>query len=93
MYILMVMDNFKSYDDNRGHLVGDKLLSHIGRLIQGAIRNVDFAFRYGGDKFAIIMTHTSAENAVPVADRIRNLIASETSDKKISITASIGITS
>jgi diguanylate cyclase (GGDEF)-like protein/putative nucleotidyltransferase with HDIG domain len=86
------LDNFKSYNDSKGHLAGDKLLAHIGNLIQEALRNIDSAFRYGGDEFAIIMPHTSAENSLTAIERIRNIIAEETSGRYLT-TASIGIAS
>jgi diguanylate cyclase (GGDEF)-like protein len=90
--VFIDLDNFKGYNDLKGHLSGDKLISHVGQSIQEATRNIDFAFRYGGDEFAIIMPHTSAENSLAAVERIRRKIACDTADS-YHITASIGIAS
>ncbi len=87
------LDNFKSYNDTMGHLVGDKLLTQTGQSIRGSLRNIDLAFRYGGDEFAIIMPHTSADDAFAAAERIRNRIATEMGGRRIAVTASIGLAS
>ena len=89
------LDNFKNFNDTMGHTAGDRLLSQIGRLIKSSLRNIDQAFRYGGDEFAIIMPHTAIEDAQVVAERIRLRIGSNTNiekaENKILITASIGL--
>jgi len=90
---IMDLDNFKKYNDILGHVAGDKLLAHVGHLMQSTIRNIDTAFRYGGDEFAIIMPHTSAENSLKVTERIRNTILTETLGKVTPVSASIGIAS
>lgn len=89
---LIDLDGFKTYNDTMGHLAGDKLLSQIGHLIQASIRNIDMAFRYGGDEFAIIMPHTSSENSYNVAERGRVTITTETAGKH-TVTASFGLAS
>lgn len=87
------LDNFKSYNDTMGHPQGDKLLTHVGRIIRGSIRSIDLAFRYGGDEFSIIMPHTSAEDAFGVAERIRVRISDQLRYSNNVITTSIGIAS
>ncbi|HJX03016.1 MAG TPA: diguanylate cyclase [Dehalococcoidia bacterium] len=89
----MDLDNFKTYNDSLGHPVGDKLLAHIGRIIRSSLRNIDMAFRYGGDEFAVIMPHTSAEDAFGVAERIRVRVSDQTYNPASLITTSIGIAS
>jgi diguanylate cyclase (GGDEF)-like protein len=70
--ILLDIDNFKQYNDTYGHLEGDKALALLGRVIQSSLRkNVDSAFRYGGDEFAILLIETTLHEAVMVAERIR----------------------
>ena len=48
------MDNFKSINDQYGHLVGDEILRNIGHLLRSSIRQEDEAFRWGGDEFVIL---------------------------------------
>jgi len=90
---LVDLDNFKKYNDTLGHIAGDKLLSKVGHILQSVIRNIDVAFRYGGDEFAIIMPHTSAESGLTVTERLRNKIFTETVSKMSPVTASIGLAS
>lgn len=87
------LDNFKGYNDSNGHSCGDKLLSHIGRLIKESLRNIDMAFRYGGDEFAIIMPHTSGDDASVVAERLRKTVNGEMRLQRADITLSLGLAS
>ncbi len=100
--ILMIdVDNFKTLNDNYGHLFGDKVLSELGRLIKNNIRNYDKAFRFGGEEFVVILPETDQTIAWMVAERIRESFAqntftvttSESIEKKINRTLSIGIAS
>lgn len=86
----MDVDNFKSFNDISGHPAGDKLLKQIAHLIKRAIRGIDLAFRYGGDEFAIIMSHTPEEDAYSVTERIRNMVIE---DLLVNVTMSIGLAS
>lgn len=83
------VDNFKTINDLRGHLVGDKILKSIGEVVGNNIRKyIDYGFRYGGDEFIIILNDTNESAAITIAERIRILI------KKISfekVTVSFGI--
>ncbi len=88
---ILDLDSFKDFNDNYGHLAGDKLLRQVGRTIQGAIRNSDQAFRYGGDEFAILLPQSTIDAASQVAERVRKKIATEVKAGKIQITASIGL--
>jgi len=69
--LMFDVDHFKSYNDTRGHLAGNKILERVGRIVSEEIREVDWGFRYGGDEFAVILPETSKENAKVVAERIR----------------------
>ncbi len=68
------IDFFKDYNDNVGHLAGDKALSAIGRIILTSIRETDLAFRYGGEELSIIMPETTPESATSVGERIRGAV-------------------
>lgn len=90
---ILDLDSFKAYNDNYGHLSGDKLLRQIGNIIEGAIRNADNAFRYGGDEFAILLPQTTIDAAIQVTERVRKKIAKDVNAGKITVTASIGLAS
>ena len=72
--IFMDMDYFKTINDNHGHLCGSTLLKEVGEIIKVSIRNIDFACRYGGDEFVILMPETPKNMAQMVAERVRNKI-------------------
>jgi diguanylate cyclase (GGDEF)-like protein len=65
------LDHFKLVNDTHGHLVGSKLLAEVGYAIKANLRLIDFAFRYGGDEFAILLPQTSKDSALVVARRLR----------------------
>ena len=69
--IFLDLDHFKQVNDTHGHLAGSGLLREVGTLLLEAIRQVDFAFRYGGDEFAVLLVETDAAGAKVIAERIR----------------------
>lgn len=91
--LLMIdVDNFKQINDTLGHLIGDKILNKLGDLIKANIRETDLAARYGGEEFSIVMSNTGFEEAVEIAERIRNSVEAYKFDtEKLIITVSIGI--
>jgi diguanylate cyclase (GGDEF)-like protein len=95
--IFIDLDHFKNVNDTHGHLMGSKLLAEVGQMVKTACRRIDFAFRYGGDEFVIVLPQASKENAFVVAKRLHKLIgetdwlASE--GLNIHFTASLGIAS
>jgi len=68
---LIDIDNFKKYNDTKGHQAGDELLCAIGEIMAQCIRkNVDWAFRYGGDEFALLLPQTNLQQAVEIGNRL-----------------------
>jgi len=80
--LMMDLDRFKSYNDRRGHPAGDELLATASRAIEASIRQVDRAYRYGGDEFAVILPDCGRTVAEEVALRIRGAIAAIPDDSE-----------
>ena len=95
--IFIDLDHFKQVNDTYGHLVGSKLLWMIGDLIKGHLRLIDYAFRYGGDEFVVLLPQTAKENALMVVRRVRDLLNSTVyfaeEGLNIKVTASFGLAS
>src|SRR5260370_39898880 len=72
--IFLDLDHFKLVNDTYGHLVGSKLLQEIGFKIKSQLRLIDYAFRYGGDEFVILLPQTDKNPAMIVANRIQDMI-------------------
>lgn len=88
--IFFDLDNFKRINDTKGHQIGSLILVNISRIVQKIIRKSDYAFRYGGDEFVIVLPMTDKEGAKKIAERLREEIdLSEI--EGVRITASIGI--
>ncbi|MBI4651470.1 diguanylate cyclase [Candidatus Desantisbacteria bacterium] len=68
--LLIDIDDFKKYNDDNSHLAGDEILRRIGQLLYNSIRKVDFAFRYGGDEFVVILPEVKKDEAMEVTNRI-----------------------
>lgn len=75
--LIIDVDNFKKFNDLYGHHLGDRILVTIGRVLRKALRSIDFAFRYGGEEFAVILPETGLKSARRVAERIRQGIIVE----------------
>jgi diguanylate cyclase (GGDEF)-like protein len=98
--ILMIdLDDFKTINDTYGHIVGDKALKAIARMIVESIRASDIPGRYGGEEFLVILPETTSQHALIAAERIRNKVdsfkfeAQPGSKKTTHITISIGVCS
>ncbi len=91
------IDNFKKFNDSYGHLIGDRVLRFVARVLSNSIKGRDTAARYGGEEFAVLLPGTTLNNARMLADRIRREVASgvlkdSSSGKSFGrITISIGV--
>ncbi len=96
-YSLMMIDvdNFKSVNDIHGHQAGDAVLSSIGRTLKRSLRVTDYAFRYGGEEFMILMPETvlaSAERAAEkLLEKVRSTSVTIDNNRTLKVTISIGI--
>ncbi|MBM3155640.1 MAG: sensor domain-containing diguanylate cyclase, partial [Chloroflexi bacterium] len=89
--VLLDLDVFKEYNDKYGHVAGDRVLTLIGKMMEKSIRNIDLAFRYGGDEFAILLPNADGNSAFIVAERVRAKIAHEMKGERTVMTASLGL--
>lgn len=93
------IDHFKSFNDQHGHLVGDQVIKFIAKTMKDSLREDDVASRFGGEEFALLLPSTSVEEALILAERIRNAVASKRIMKRATkeeigqVTISIGISS
>ncbi|GAB3997639.1 hypothetical protein GCM10029992_21210 [Glycomyces albus] len=69
------LDLFKAVNDTYGHPVGDQVLIELARRITGQIREVDLAFRHGGEEFMVLLPETDAAGASAVAERLGRAVA------------------
>ena len=89
--IMFDLDLFKEINDTYGHLKGDEILVQTAEIIKKSIRRTDFAGRYGGEEFLVILPETDSKTGFVVAEKIRIEVESFFSDKKLSVTMSGGI--
>ncbi len=96
--LLMIdVDHFKNFNDEYGHLAGDRVLVVVGENIRKPLRPNDLIARFGGEEFSVLLPETSLDNAISIAERLRERV-SEASLGEIegrelpNVTVSIGIT-
>lgn len=88
-FLMIDIDQFKSYNDTFGHLEGDKLLKTIAKIIKQNVRTTDVACRYAGDEFAVILPETDLSQAKVTAEKIRKKVSELSAKQPISV--SIGL--
>ena len=96
--LLMDIDKFKNYNDTYGHQQGDAALKAFAKVAsETLLRAVDFAARWGGEEFVILLPGTGVKGAVEIAEKVRKNIENTiipTEDGDITkVTVSIGISS
>ena len=91
------LDHFKQVNDTHGHLIGSKLLAEIGYLIKAQLRLIDYAFRYGGDEFVVLLPQTGKDAALTVGCRLRDSLRASNfcteEGLNLNVRASIGLAS
>ncbi|MBI1311797.1 diguanylate cyclase [bacterium] len=92
--IMLDVDHFKKLNDNHGHPFGDEVLQAVGDALAQTARTTDWACRYGGEEFALILRETNLDGALILAERLRQLIEGLTLRDKgqnVRVTASFGV--
>lgn len=91
-FMMIDVDEFKSYNDNFSHLEGDKALQIVGQCLKSTLRGADVAARYGGEEFSILLPQTNINEAYTIAERLREKVAT-TEFPNRQVTISVGIAS
>lgn len=85
------IDNFKTINDNFGHLYGDEVIILVARLMtSGVIRDDDLVYRYGGEEFVVVLKAPNEEDAMRTFERIREMVATHDFPQINQVTISIG---
>ena len=93
-FLMIDLDNFKTFNDRYGHLVGDVILKTIAEIIKSSCREIDLIGRFGGEEFMVILPMTPPEGALFAAERIRRFVEStpvRAFDEQLNVTISVGI--
>jgi len=92
--LVVDVDHFKKINDTWGHPAGDRALIAVAKALSGRLRATDLAGRIGGEEFAVLLPDTDLENAVKVAEMLRENIAAmrlEEEGQTVPITVSVGV--
>lgn len=90
--VLIDLDHFKEVNDTFGHGLGDEVLAAVGAALHSTVRESDFAGRYGGEEFVMLLPDTDRDTAVQVAERVRTAIGDlRVLEGDSSVSASFGI--
>jgi len=93
--LLLDLDDFKRFNDAYGHVEGDQVLFRLGQMVKRCLRETDFAYRYGGEEFTIILPMTTSADGTVTAERIRTEIKKElfspAPGQDVHVTVSIGL--
>ncbi|HPN72782.1 MAG TPA: GGDEF domain-containing protein, partial [Candidatus Omnitrophota bacterium] len=92
--LMLDIDNFKTFNDEYGHMTGDVILHNIGSILKSKASAGDTVARYGGEEFAFLALNADRESAVKIAEEIRARVQETpvtVRRKKCSVTVSIGV--
>jgi len=93
--IFFDIDNFKQVNDNYSHNVGDQILSTVSKTLLSNIRSFDFASRWGGEEFVVVLRNISKEFLIDRAELLRELVMESfviVNEKTLNVTISGGVT-
>jgi diguanylate cyclase (GGDEF)-like protein len=96
--MMIDVDDFKTFNDTRGHLAGNMALRRLASVLRRAVREVDVAARYGGEEFAILLPSTPKLAALKLAEKLRQAVEKAgigrgVGGKRKPLTVSIGVAS
>jgi two-component system cell cycle response regulator len=88
--LLIDIDNFKLINDSHGHNIGDLVLQKVANLFKNECRNEDFALRFGGEEFVLVLPHSNTKNALKKAECLRHKVE-VLKPEGLNVTVSIGV--
>lgn len=90
--VMIDLDNLKPINDRLGHAAGNRAIVALAEAVTSQLRETDFAARYGGDEFVVLLPHTTAEEAHALAERLRREVHRvELPDAGFRLRASLGV--
>ncbi len=92
--VMMDIDHFKRINDTLGHLAGDHVLRELANVVSMHVRQGELFARYGGEEFVLVLPETGKDQAVQVAERLRQRVEGCTfqfADRRIPVTVSLGV--
>ena len=89
--VFLDLDGLKKINADHGHLVGSQVIQHAGQIIRETMRTSDYAFRFGGDEFVVLLVESDVEGAVVYGNRLCEKIQAAEFPVVGSITASAGV--
>ena len=92
--LFLDIDDFKRVNDTLGHVKGDKIMRQVAAVLKKGIRQADLLCRYGGDEFVMILSQTPPDQAMVLAERLRQRIVESSAkrlESRLQITVSIGV--
>jgi diguanylate cyclase (GGDEF)-like protein len=93
---MLDIDNFKAFNDDYGHKVGDITLQKVASVLRNSVRESDRVYRYGGEEFVMVFADAGAEEGLTLAERVRQTIEAapppgSTAQAVRQVTVSIGL--
>lgn len=93
--VMIDLDHFKQINDSYGHLMGDRVLIEVSKVVRSSLRDEDILVRYGGEEMLMVLPGADLPTGVSIADRVRRLIEdinlTDEQGKRLPITASMGV--
>jgi len=89
--LIFDLNGMKRINDSHGHLAGNRALCRLADIFRFSCRSIDTPARYGGDEFAIILPETGAKEADAVGRRIRERLANDPEEPKLSVSVGIAV--
>lgn len=86
------IDHFKQINDRYGHDTGDEVIKCISNILKGSIRDSDYAVRWGGEEFILLIIHATQPMAFNIAEKLRQTLHETELEHVGKITVSIGVT-